>query len=1163
MAFTPTSTVYLLDTPLDNKYKNQIDFKHQSDQLDYFRSCRKHTFDNVVYVRKDNIIRVNAGIDELWDSNYVQYQNSNFSTKWFYAFITKMEYVNENATNIYIETDVFQTWMFETTLKPSFVVREHVSSDKVGEHLVEEGLELGEYKMDSYSPLNKMGAPWNILAVSDSTPFGDGNTTGNIYGNVVSGLAYYPFPNTESGAQWLKTVIDAYTSAGKIDAIVMIFTVPKMLIELFVDLPSFEVGMPLPSGYSFTYKTVNINKVIGNIDGYEPKNNKLISYPYKFLYFSNNNGQSAVFRYEDFKDYSMEFWLLGSVMPDPKIILEPYDYKGDGLKPEYGLTLSGYPLGSWSSDTYTAWFAQNAGSLALGAVGSLGTIAMGAMAYNPMAVIGGVAGVAGELAQIQKASIQPDQARGSVGTGSLKYSLDDLDFYYSHMSIKKEFAKIIDDFFTMYGYKVNALKVPETRSRYYWNYIKTIDVNIDGAIPTEDMDKLKSLYNSGITLWHDPAKFLNYNYDNQIGDLYVDYPRLLSATVSSTGMTIQLTFDDPMSDPTGKQSEFLLKVNNVVREITSISLDADTHVFNMFFANKISSGDNVTLSYTKGTVKSATNVYLESFANRSVNNGVPSEPFLMKASTSVGGTIVVLQFDKNMVDPAGKQSQFKVVAGGVQQTISSIKLDSESEKYILTMQTAIEGGIEVTTGYTRGTITSADGGVLQTYSDFVVDNNAIPTPPQFLSATTSADGTKITLNFDKLMADPTGKESEFSVMVFKPYHYQKWAGYGQSPYSSSVVPYQAVVRRASDGRIGLAMNSHPIFMDANGNVGGVKGDSLDQKIAYAWDGTVNGWGPDAYQGVQPSPTTQFTGMSAILKSNHITQTNSASTDMSPIATYKVPIQKATKNLQSITLEISQAPVKQGWIDFPDSPVLNTDYPYQAVVKTSDSSAIYLCVATAKLIADGTGLKSTGTGKRYSYVNGQWTGEVSVGANEYFATPCALAQFYEANYTVYTDSSYGTVFFTRTIARTHIAYDDVVLVTYQQGSVYSDFGGALASFYNKTVTNIVPQYQPWTTYPVSPRDTNGYPYQCIYKTDANAPSASNIFLVMTTTPLYVDSANKLIKGSSALRRYQWNGSTGWTLVDSATNPLNYYELLQTNADMFDSVDLKAVYFSKTT
>ncbi len=516
MAFSPNSTVYLLDTPLDNTYKNQIRFTSLSAQYSYFISRLKHSFEGVTYQRKDNLIKVNKNIDELWNANYVMYNNANFGSKWFYAFITKMEYVSDHVTNIYIETDVFQTWLFECTINKSFVVREHVNDDTIGNHLVDEQLEIGEYKMYNYHQTGELGDNWNILAVSDNSPFGNNEQIGNLYGHVMTGLTYFPFPNNSTGVTWLKDTIELFTNAGKIDAIVMIFTVPWLAIRNTVDDENWQLGYPITSGESFGLHVFSESKELTNIDGYTPKNNKLFTYPYKFLYASNSDGLSATYRYEDFDDVqNMGFTVFSVVTPNPKVMLAPNGYKGGGFY-EYGLLLSGYPQCSWTSDAYTAWIAQNGASSIVSLLASGGAIVGGALMGNALATTGGIVAITHQLTQIRQASIQPDQAKGQTGTGNLMFGTNAFDFYFAHMHIKAEFAKRVDDFFTQYGYKVNTLKIPELHSRLYWNYIQTIDINISGSIPDDDMRILKGIYNNGVTLWHNPTYFLNYELDNTI-----------------------------------------------------------------------------------------------------------------------------------------------------------------------------------------------------------------------------------------------------------------------------------------------------------------------------------------------------------------------------------------------------------------------------------------------------------------------------------------------------------------------------------------------------------------------------------------------------------------------------------------------------------------------
>ena len=91
------------------------------------------------------------------------YKNETYSNKWFYAYITNMEYVNDNMTLITIQTDVFQTWQFDILYKKMFVEREHVSNDTVGLHTIPEGLETGDYIIDSVEFDNSLNDIYYVI----------------------------------------------------------------------------------------------------------------------------------------------------------------------------------------------------------------------------------------------------------------------------------------------------------------------------------------------------------------------------------------------------------------------------------------------------------------------------------------------------------------------------------------------------------------------------------------------------------------------------------------------------------------------------------------------------------------------------------------------------------------------------------------------------------------------------------------------------------------------------------------------------------------------------------------------------------------------------------------------------------------------------------------
>ena len=118
---TPNTDLYLLKVPLEINDVNQLDFANATAQYNYFNSLPKIAVDDFTYQRKDSTIRFPLPFDEIITYNYCMYRNTEYSDKWFYAFITNMEYVNDNMTNIYLKTDVFQTWIYMLDFKQSFI----------------------------------------------------------------------------------------------------------------------------------------------------------------------------------------------------------------------------------------------------------------------------------------------------------------------------------------------------------------------------------------------------------------------------------------------------------------------------------------------------------------------------------------------------------------------------------------------------------------------------------------------------------------------------------------------------------------------------------------------------------------------------------------------------------------------------------------------------------------------------------------------------------------------------------------------------------------------------------------------------------------------------------------------------------------------------------
>ena len=153
--YTPDTAVYLANTPLNVNKKDTFAPNNwtAAAQLQYFQGCipsptSRYTFTDFTFQRKDGVIRVPINVEVLYSAgvNYCFYRNTHYNGKWFYCFITKMEFLNENTTALYIKTDVFQTWYFQMQIKTSFVEREHTVTDELYEHTLPEPLPTPEYK---------------------------------------------------------------------------------------------------------------------------------------------------------------------------------------------------------------------------------------------------------------------------------------------------------------------------------------------------------------------------------------------------------------------------------------------------------------------------------------------------------------------------------------------------------------------------------------------------------------------------------------------------------------------------------------------------------------------------------------------------------------------------------------------------------------------------------------------------------------------------------------------------------------------------------------------------------------------------------------------------------------------------------------------------------
>lgn len=496
---SPITEVHLLTgVPLNNLYRDTITWTSTADQAQYFLGKSKTTFTNLKPVDVNNKIRLPICAYNIYDCNYLMFKNSNFNSKWIYAFIKNIEFINVNVCDITFEMDILQTWLYgiDWNCKSSFVMREHVSDDTIGKHITDEGIDTGEYLRSDIQTSGHLDNFNIILALSYDK---DVQTVqGALHGGVYSGLNYVPFPVSDSGVSELNTMIKTICDAGKASMIVSVFM----------------IGTDFITDDKLTPNHYDITPVSrpSNLNGYTPKNNKLYCYPYNLLYVSNNQGKGAIFRWEFFNG-TPTFEIVGNYAPTPLVYIFPKNYKINGVyNADEKLTLENFPLCSWNNDVYGNWLANNQYSISSNLITNGVTGAMGAVTDNASMLESGVMGALSQVSQLADRSIQPSQACGNIGgSGSMSCGLQDFFFYPT--TITYEYAEKIDNFFERFGYKINDNKIPNITGRPYWNYVKTLGSTVTGSIPFEDISKISTILDNGITFWH-TTDVGNYGLNN-------------------------------------------------------------------------------------------------------------------------------------------------------------------------------------------------------------------------------------------------------------------------------------------------------------------------------------------------------------------------------------------------------------------------------------------------------------------------------------------------------------------------------------------------------------------------------------------------------------------------------------------------------------------------
>lgn len=543
-AIAPSTTATLCaGVPLAKGSEDTFLFGSAGEQASKISSYAIATFSNLTYQRNTrNVVRLGmpmgiSGASSALRANYLIFNNSAFEGKNIYCFVDTIDYVNNNTIDVTFTIDAMQTFMFDYELHQCYVEREHSVTDEIGDNVVSEGfgaLSTVIHSEDEQFIFRNGAVPKYCTVIyyienvgKDVDPTRetwdqalnytvDGSIVNNVYVAANSS-------NTLTNAAAINTRLMNIMHSG--GTIVGISCVPHELIDAGA------------SGYVST-GTLPINTDF--VDGtkrYVPKNRKLFTYPYNYVVVSNNAGDERQYRWEWWRKgegVAANFNIYGGYQPSPECALVPAFYRGSTVNYGEMVMLNNFPTCAWSEDSYLNWKLRNyhswnqsgMNSVVSGLTGAVtggvtGAVVGGSVGGIPGAVVGAVSGILSPvvnqentrkslISQAQDAVSTPDKLAGNSTASVVNEVIGCTGFTLYRMNICNEQARSIDDFFTMYGYATQKVKIPNRDSRPKFNYVKTQGCTIYGSVPAPFAEEIQNRYNNGVRFWRSSATIGDY-----------------------------------------------------------------------------------------------------------------------------------------------------------------------------------------------------------------------------------------------------------------------------------------------------------------------------------------------------------------------------------------------------------------------------------------------------------------------------------------------------------------------------------------------------------------------------------------------------------------------------------------------------------------------------
>ena len=544
--------IYLLKgTPFNPNYDYSIYFDSLSAQQSYMESKVDVTLTAQNYVKTESgKIRVDKQEEHIRDCNYLMWKTPTIgsdpaapSYTWMYAFITGIDYISNNVSEISYQIDVLQTYaLFNVDFKYCFVKRMTPYEDEPGAHIEPEPINVDEFVYDNeHDFFDGDISTWHVILYS---AYSRAEGLNIVSQGMAAGLPQGVVANVFETYEDFKTYMDQMAQSSNYETFI------NSIVGV-IAMPDFSTtghgGMLDPETNPERERTcIKYQSNITTVDGYLPMYKKLLTYPFNCLHITTGN-ETHDYPYEFFNNPITQeqdiiyFDQYNCFNPNPEIMVVPRNYRGIEHNFDETLSLNNLPQIPYGTSGYANWKSITSIKQQLMILGgTLKGISSGATFGKHDSFLntggeggvtaGGLLGAAGGFVagNISATAYNVyERIRGipthkSAGSMNGMTVAKALTFKTYQKCLRHDVAERIDLFFSRYGYAVNTIP-KRSNGKYYAPlergipsgrnqlYIQTDHCIVRGRCAAEYCRRIEAIFDSGITWWRNENVIGDYN----------------------------------------------------------------------------------------------------------------------------------------------------------------------------------------------------------------------------------------------------------------------------------------------------------------------------------------------------------------------------------------------------------------------------------------------------------------------------------------------------------------------------------------------------------------------------------------------------------------------------------------------------------------------------